>query len=241
LRRRGAARSRAADLAEQPPGEAGAVTELARRRFVRRSDFVAMGWPVPSDATEVGPWLIAPGLAEELAARVPQVVARYRQLRPLEPGPPVAVLRQALELPDVDLVPAVVRKPLALRDGRVLSGAATLPPAVQQAVDAIRARLAAEPFAAPEAGELTAAGLGPRELAAAVRDGQLVRIADGIYLAPGVAEVARARLAGLLQPFTLSQARQAWGTSRRVAVPLAEWLDARGVTVRQPDNTRRLR
>ena len=52
---------------------------------------------------------------------------------------------------------------------------------------------------------------------------------------------ARARLAGLAQPFTLSQARQAWGTSRRVAVPLAEWLDARGVTERLPDATRRLR
>jgi selenocysteine-specific elongation factor len=241
LRRRGSARSRAAELAQQPPGEAGALADLARRRFVRRADFVAMGWPVPAEATAVGPWLVAPGLADELAARVPQVVARYRQLRPLEPGPPVAVLRSALELPDAELVPAVVRPPLALRDGRVVAAEAGLPPAVQQAVDAIRARLATEPFAAPEAGDLTAAGLGSRELAAAVRDEQLVRISEGIYLAPGVAEVARARLAELTQPFTLSQARQAWGTSRRVAVPLAEWLDARGITVRQPDNTRRLR
>jgi selenocysteine-specific elongation factor len=241
LRRRGAARNRAAQLAEQPPGAAGALTDLARRRFVRRADFVAMGWPVPEEATAVGGWLIAPGLADELAARVPQVVARYRQLRPLEPGPPVAVLRSALELPDVGLVPGLVRPPLALREGRVVVESAGLPPAVQQAVDGIRARLAAEPFAAPEAGDLAAAGLGPRELAAAVRDEQLVRIAEGIYLAPGVAEVARARLAAVDQPFTLSQARQAWATSRRVAVPLAEWLDARGVTERLPDNTRRLR
>ncbi|WP_222193256.1 selenocysteine-specific translation elongation factor [Modestobacter italicus] len=241
LRRRGAARTRAAQLAEQPTGEGGALADLVRRRFVRRADFVAMGWPVPAGTTEVGPWLIAPGLADELAARVPQVVARYRQLRPLEPGPPTAVLRSALELPDVELVPALVREPLALRDGRVVAGAAALPPDVQRAVDGIRARLAAAPFAAPEAGDLVAAGLGPRELAAAVRDGQLVRIADGIYLAPGVAEQARARLAALPQPFTLSEARRAWDTTRRVAVPLAEWLDARGVTVRQPDNTRRLR
>jgi len=241
LRRRGAARSRAAELADQLAGDAGAAADLTRRRFVRRADFVAMGWPVPERATAVGPWLIAPGLADELAARVPQVVARYRQLRPLEPGPPVAVLRSALELPDAELVPALVREPLALRDGRVVAGAAALPPAVQQAVDAVRARLAADPFAAPEAHDLTAAGLGTRELAAAVRDEQLVRITEGIYLAPGVAEVARARLTQLAQPFTLSQARQAWGTSRRVAVPLAEWLDARGVTARQPDNTRRLR
>jgi selenocysteine-specific elongation factor len=112
---------------------------------------------------------------------------------------------------------------------------------VQQAVDRIRATLAADPFAAPDADQLRAAGLGPRELAAAVRDGQLVRIADGVYLAPGIAEQARTRLAGVPAPFTLSQARSAWGTSRRVAVPLMEWLDARGVTERLPDNTRRLR
>jgi selenocysteine-specific elongation factor len=74
-----------------------------------------------------------------------------------------------------------------------------------------------------------------------VRSGQLVRIADGVYLAPGIEPVARERLAVLDQPFTLSQARQAWGTSRRVAVPLMEWLDARGATVRLPDNSRRLR
>ncbi|WP_041795107.1 selenocysteine-specific translation elongation factor [Modestobacter italicus] len=241
LRRRGAARSRAAELAEQPAGAEGAAADLARRRFVRRADFVAMGWPVPAGTTTVGPWLVAPGLADELAARVPQVVARYRQLRPLEPGPPLAVLRSALELPDVELVPAVVRAPLELREGRVVAADPGLPAAVQRAVDGIRARLAAEPFAAPEAGDLVAAGLGTRELAAAVRAEQLVRIADGVYLAPGVAEVARARLAGLPSPFTLSEARQAWGTTRRVAVPLAEWLDARGITVRLPDNTRRLR
>jgi selenocysteine-specific elongation factor len=74
-----------------------------------------------------------------------------------------------------------------------------------------------------------------------VRSGQLVRIAEGVYLAPGAVEEAAARLRALPSPFTLSAARQAWGTSRRVAVPLAEELDARGVTARLPDGTRRLR
>ncbi|GAA5650073.1 selenocysteine-specific translation elongation factor [Geodermatophilus obscurus] len=241
LRRRGAARRRAEELAAQPAGTAGAAAELARRRFVRTADFAAMGWPLPEQATAVGPWLLAPGLVEELSAALPGIVARYRQLRPLEAGPPVAVARRALELPDDELVPAVVRPPLALREGRVVVATAGLPAEVQQAVDGIRDRLAADPFAAPDAEELRAAGLGPRELAAAVRDGQLVKIADGVHLAPGIEEQARARLAGVPAPFTLSQARAAWGTSRRVAVPLMEWLDARGVTERLPDNTRRLR
>jgi selenocysteine-specific elongation factor len=240
LRRRGAARQRAAELAAQPTGTAGAAVELARRRIVRTEDFAAMGWPVPPGATEHGPWLMSAGLADDLGARLPDVVARYRRLRPLEPGPPVEVVRRALELPDAELVGAVVRPPLELREGRVVDAVAALPPEVQRAVDTIRARLAQDPFAAPEAPELVAAGLGGRELAAAVRSGQLVRITDGVYLAPGIADVARAALTGVPQPFTLSQARQAWGTSRRVAVPLMEWLDGQGVTVRLPDDTRRL-
>jgi selenocysteine-specific elongation factor len=185
--------------------------------------------------------LLAPGIVAELGGRIPAVVTRYRQLRPLEPGPPTEVVRRALDLPDVELVPALIREPLVLRDGRVVEAVAALPDAVQQAVDGIRARLAVDPFAAPEAGDLAAAGLGVRELAAAVRSGQLLRVADGVYLAPGVVEQARSRLTGVAAPFTVSAARQAWSTSRRVAVPLMEWLDARGITERLPDNTRRLR
>jgi selenocysteine-specific elongation factor len=241
LRRRGAARQRAAELTDRPAGAAGALADLARRRVVRADDFAAMGWPVPETATRVGPWLLAPGLTDALAAELPRLVAAYRREHPLEPGPPVDIVRRRLDLPDAELLTAVVRAPLDLSGGRVVEAAAALPSAVQKAVDRVRAALDADPFAAPEAGDLVAAGLGPRELAAAVRSGQLLRIAEGVYLAPGVESAATERLAALDQPFTLSQARQAWGTSRRVAVPLAEWLDAQGVTVRLPDNTRRLR
>jgi selenocysteine-specific elongation factor len=208
---------------------------------VRAADFAAMGWPVPAGAERVGPWLLAEGVRGELTGRLPALVSAYREAHPLEPGPPAEVVRRALGLPDADLVAVVVRAPLALRDGRVVAASAGLPPAVQRAVDRLRERLAADPFAAPEVRELTAAGLGPRELAAAVREGLLVRVADGVYLGPDAATTARERLTGLAQPFTLSEARQAWGTSRRVAVPLMEWLDRQGITQRLPDHTRRLR
>jgi selenocysteine-specific elongation factor len=48
-------------------------------------------------------------------------------------------------------------------------------------------------------------------------------------------------LRDLPQPFTLSAARQALGTTRRVAVPLLEYLDRIGVTERVDGELRKLR
>ncbi|MBQ6640796.1 MAG: SelB C-terminal domain-containing protein, partial [Saccharopolyspora sp.] len=58
---------------------------------------------------------------------------------------------------------------------------------------------------------------------------------------PGADRRALDLLAELPAPFTLSQARRALGTSRRVAVPLLEHLAARGHTELLPDGTHRLR
>ena len=49
------------------------------------------------------------------------------------------------------------------------------------------------------------------------------------------------RLAALPQPFTAAEARQALGTTRRVAIPLLEYLDRAGITQRLPDDRRRVR
>ena len=50
---------------------------------------------------------------------------------------------------------------------------------------------------------------------------------------PLTAGVSNALLAGLTQPFTTSEARQALDTTRRTVIPLLEHLDARGWTVRR--------
>jgi selenocysteine-specific elongation factor len=128
---------------------------------------------------------------------------------------------------------------LVLRDGRIVGAAGVgLPAEIRAGVEAVRADLAGTPFLAPEAHRLAELGLGRRELAAAVRAGALLRVADGIYLLPGADDAAAAVLAGLPQPFTLSEARRALGTTRRVAVPLLELLDARARTRRGPDDRR---
>ena len=59
-------------------------------------------------------------------------------------------------------------------------------------------------------------------------------------LLPTAPRVAQDVVSALEQPFTLSAARQALGTTRRVAVPLLEHLDALGVT-RLSDGMRTVR
>ena len=99
-------------------------------------------------------------------------------------------------------------------------------------------RWADEPFAAPEGAELAAAGLDARHLAAAERAGLILRLRDGIILSPDAPAEAVRRLAALPQPFTASQARTALETTRRVAIPLLEYLDAKRRTRRGEGMTR---
>ncbi len=111
----------------------------------------------------------------------------------------------------------------------------------EAAVADLERRLAARPFDAPDAEELTDLGLGAKELAAAERVGRLLRLGGGVALLPDAPEQAARILAGLDQPFTVSAAKEALGTTRRVAIPLLEQLDARGRTRRLPDGRREVR
>src|SRR6266487_4028430 len=116
-----------------------------------------------------------------------------------------------------------------------------LPAPVAAAIRVLRADLTAAPFLAPDAARLRELGLGAKAIAAAERAGLLVRVSDQIVLAPDAAALAAGVLARLPQPFTTAQAREALGTTRRVAIPLLEYLDAAGTTERLPDDRRRLR
>ncbi|MGW4297602.1 SelB domain-containing protein, partial [Micromonospora chersina] len=197
-----------------------------------------MGVPVTA-APVAGDWLADPDHWRDLGRRLAEEVARHAREHPLEAGVPVDVLRHRLDLPDRALVEALLRPPLRLRAGRVTAAAVdTLPEPVARAVARVRAEYGDRPFQAPEAHRLADLGLGPREIGAAVRAGALLKLADNVVLLPGALDDAVRVLAGLPQPFTLSAARQALDTTRRVAVPLLELLDRRGATRRLPDDAR---
>ena len=181
-----------------------------------------------------------------LARRLVEAVVAHAEAQPLEAGLPAKAAARALELPDPRLLDLVLAEPgassLTTAGGRIRRrDAGGLPDAVRAAVAAVRADLADAPFAAPEAHRLTELGLRTRELGAAVTAGALLKVGDGIYLAPDALDVAVARLADLPSPFTLSEARQALGTATRRVVPLLEHLARQGRTRRDDEGRHSLR
>jgi len=244
LTRRGAGLSAGKELTDWPDLPTAADV-LRRHGLLRASTLLAMGISAHPEPV-CGEWLADPGHWADLAARLGGAVAAQAGRDPLTPGLPLEAARGALALPDVRLVEALVRPPLRVRDGLVqltglpIEAAAGVPASVAAAVQVLLADLAAAPFAAPDAIRLRQLGLDVRAIAAAERAGLLLRVSDQIVLTPGADEEARVILAGLSQPFTAAEARQALQTTRRVAIPLLEFLDRAGVTQRLPDDRRTL-
>jgi selenocysteine-specific elongation factor len=230
LRRRGSARARADELASgrvRPPACA------------RADELRAMGFGLTGQ--RVGEWVVDRQWWAERRQQMMTAVQRWVTEHDVAAGMPLETLRQQVELPAAELVATLLEGTgLHVADGLVRQPGAGLPARVDKAVHTVEEWLAAEPFRAPEADELAALKLGPRELAAAVRAGRLTRIADGVVLGPDAFGRAAEILATLPQPFTVSEARRALGTTRRVAVPLLEQLDARRITRRGDDGTRRV-
>jgi selenocysteine-specific elongation factor len=250
LARRGAAAAAGRELAAWPDPPSAADL-LRRHGFLRTGALAAMGvagGPKPV----AGDWLADPDRWASLGGRLAEAVAAHAKRDPLAIGMAPEAARAALGLPDRTLVEALAR---GLR-GRVLlsdgylrpagppdtpGAASSLPPRLAAAVKAVLADLADAPFLAPDAGRLRELGLDPRAIAAAARAGLLLRVTEQVVLAPGAQAEAARILAGLPQPFTTAEARQALGTTRRVAIPLLEYLDRAGITQRLPDDRRRMR
>jgi selenocysteine-specific elongation factor len=70
-----------------------------------------------------------------------------------------------------------------------------------------------------------------------VKQGTLVRLAEGVYLHRDVLGAAREKLAAKKgQTIDVAQFKDLFGISRKVAIPLLEWFDREGVTKRVGDS-----
>lgn len=260
LRRRGAARERAAWLADAPD-HFDVAREIGRRGFVDEATLRRLGADrEPSDGgldvrrlrsdeeasrsqaiRHVGSWLVSAAQWQTWADALAATVRRHAERNPLQARMSMRAAVEAVGLPDPALlIPLAKTAGLQVSDGHAapVGVTADLGPA-ERGLLVLEKRLAERPFHAPERDELQALGLGVPEIAVAVRLGRLIDLGDNIVVAPKTPALAMRELAKLSQSFTTSQARQALDTTRRVVIPLLEHLDRKGWT-RRIDGTHRV-
>jgi selenocysteine-specific elongation factor len=241
LRRRGDGRRRGEALARMTLG-GDVVARVARsgavpEELLRRLGLVGDDPALPAEIRVIDGWWLHLPTYDAWTTRLRDLVEAEHTHDPLSPGISEGALREDLGPPaDRFLGRLIADAGCEQTRGHVrLPGAGGGLGAAEAGVAELERRLGSAPFAAPEADELAALGLGVRELAAAEAQKRLLRLGDGVVVLPTAPALAMRELARLPQPFTTSEARQALGTSRRIAIPLLEHLDGRGWTRRVDD------
>jgi selenocysteine-specific elongation factor len=228
---RGAAAHRAATLAVPRTADDlvrgyGAVTTDVLRSSGLTDD--------PVRARSAGRWWIDPATWDRWAAALRELADTHHS--PMSAGLAVPQVTQALGIRADEVVQALVDADptLTVAAGRVRPAQAAVETPAE--LLALLTTLAEEPLAAPDA-ELTRR-IGASVLAHGAREGLLLHLGGGVYVGTAAVPRAVATLAALPQPFSVSAARQALGSSRRVVVPLLEHLDAARFTRKAADGTR---
>jgi hypothetical protein len=244
LRRRGAAADRA-EVLRDATGRPDLAAEVHRRGVVRGPTSPRSACPLDdlSARARAGGVARRPGALAGVVGAARRAVDAHASAAPLEAGLPAEAARQALGLPGPRLLPAARAAAGLERSGGRLRrpGRRRTSARPSRVSAALEQRLRADPFAAPRGARPGRAAARARELAAAERAGRLLRLRDDVVLLPGRtgardAGAGRAAAAVHAQP-----ARQALGTTRRVAVPLLEHLDGRGWTRRLDAGLREVR
>jgi selenocysteine-specific elongation factor len=167
---------------------------------------------------DVGRWVVSPELLER---------ERERALAEVVTAGPLGVDLAGLD--EFERAVAEALEGVVIEAGRVREAEATDPLADHPFV----AELAANPFTPPAPDSVDRAEL--REL---VRRGDVVEL-DGVHFAATAIDEAARIVARLLaaQPegVTVAAMRDAWGTTRKFALPLLGHLDATGMTRRRGD------
>ncbi len=173
-----------------------------------------------------------------------RVVEAEHVAHPEQPGLEIVRLRDGLRLGNADVLDALLRE--LAKDGyiqnRNLLQRAThrpaLPPALQPAGDRIRATLRPRPLDPPSRKEIAPDPAARQALRFLCETGELVALNDDLFMtAEGFAQM-RTMIERHLRggkSATVSELRQATGSTRRILVPLLERLDRLGLTIRQGD------
>jgi len=113
-----------------------------------------------------------------------------------------------------------------------------LPPQLQSAAEKIRAALGAKPFDPPNRKDLAQDQRLQQALRFLIEQGEVVDISDEIVVLRESVDQMQTTVSEFISvngPATASQLREKIGTSRRVMIPVLEYLDRIGVTRRNGD------
>ena len=249
LRSRGAAKPDDVDLYTKTEvirrGAAASLQLLARSRFSAAEISVSL-----QRLAERGEIFLNDNVAADsnawriLRDRAERLIDKTHRERPERTGADLSELRSAFSNQSPEIVDALIVD--LCRRGFVRVGStiarqahrASLPTALEPIAQAMRERLNSNPFDPPPRRQLAPDALTQQALKFLIEQNQVLEIADDLVLS----RETYVKMKGIIAEFisrnsaaTVSELRSALGSSRRVMVPLLEWLDREGFTRRIGD------
>lgn len=198
-----------------------------------------------ADLVLVGQHLVRRGVLEQAHRAVLDALSTYHKRQPLAPGMPLEELRAEVDPP---FLADHVQAELAARGAVKIEGsvarladhAAKIPEADLAAAQELKRQLAEAGRHGLAVKELDGAAAGERAhrlLEHFVRQGTARRVRDRYYTAAVLDELIRSVLALIEErgQATPAEVRDRLGLTRKTLIPLLEWLDEQGITVRRGD------
>lgn len=218
------------------PGESPGIraTRLLELRGMDRLANIVndSGGGTPEDAVFIEDLVLSSSHLTQLIAAAEQHVSLDHEDKPMRNGIPMATLAGALNVPRSVVERAVLESTLlesrgpavALKDHEALLDSDAV-----RIWDEVRSKLSAG-LAVPTVGELE---IETELLHLLIRRDDLVRVSENlVYLPDQMAEIIET-VARLEVPFGVGEFKDALGLSRKYAVPILEWLDDHGHTLRR--------
>ena len=236
--------ARLAQLMDEAGALGASVSELPVRLGVMPSDVEPL--LAASGGWRVGSRLLAPGVRERLCSVACSVLDGYHAEHPIDSGAPLQWLRSKLDTADdvaTALVSSLVREHVVV----VSEGAvrlATFAPRLSEEQVSLRASIVAALEAAglepPSLAELaTALGVSEEKVLELARwlakEGVVTAVEADRYYATSAVMGLRARLAaGMREPreYAPTELREMLGLTRKFLIPLLEYCDREGYTIR---------
>ncbi|MGI6603800.1 MAG: selenocysteine-specific translation elongation factor [Firmicutes bacterium] len=194
-------------------------------------------------------YYIAQGVLQALLDQAEEVLARFHREHPLRLGLPLEELRtrvfrgvSARALPELLRLPQAAMLKVEGERVRLTTHVPEFTSTQAEQVAKLKRAMAQSPYQPPAPLEvLTGLGAGKDAaeiLTALLERGELVQLAEGVFLTREALTEATAKVVAYIrehESITIGQLRDLLATSRRYALPLLEYLDDRHITRRVAD------